>query len=430
MIDDKLKAKLHLLNENGIQPNFAELSREYGMDYRTIKRYYNGYEGKPATRNKPSKLDSYKDLIKKKLEIERINMRAVYEFLVDKYGNEEIGTYSNFAKYVKRENLQPKKEKSIGFPRFETKEGYQAQVDWKEDITLTSCHGEVIKFNIFNLELGYSRYNCIYYSRYKEQNDVFRCMIRAFKRIGGVPCQIVFDNMSTVAIAYEKNRKKKVNPRMKHFAEDFGFEPYLCVPRHAYTKGKVEARNKMLDWIRAYDNDFEDENELIDIIENLIQKKMNEYICQATNYPPALLLQEEMKHLNTIPPEEIQEFYTGTIRQTVRKDSLVYYQGNRYSVDPAYINERVGIESHEGKVYIYHHEKLISIHEEFGTLEKKRIRYRKDDYAKLMAPHYMEIDAEELEQKVLENLEMMDRLIGGNTNVQSTDEQSKRTKTT
>ena len=52
-IDDQMKAKLNLLKENDIRPNFAELARQSGIDYRTIKRYYDGYEGKPETRNKP-----------------------------------------------------------------------------------------------------------------------------------------------------------------------------------------------------------------------------------------------------------------------------------------------------------------------------------------------------------------------------------------
>ena len=100
-MDDTLKAKLKLLKENEIKPNFAELARQSGMDYRTIERYYNGYEGKPSTRNKPSKLDTYKELIRKKLEIEKVSIRGVYEYLVDQYSEAEIGTYSNFAKYVK-----------------------------------------------------------------------------------------------------------------------------------------------------------------------------------------------------------------------------------------------------------------------------------------------------------------------------------------
>ena len=43
----------------GIKPNYAALGRKYEMDWRTVKKYHNGYQGKPATRNKGSKLDAY-----------------------------------------------------------------------------------------------------------------------------------------------------------------------------------------------------------------------------------------------------------------------------------------------------------------------------------------------------------------------------------
>jgi len=422
-----MKAKLQLLKENGVTPNFAELSRQSGIDYRTIKRYYNGYEGKPKTRNKPSKLDPYRDLIRKKLEIERVSIKGVYEFLIDQYGQDIIGTYSNFAKYVKSEKLLPKK-KPKGFPRFETDKGYQAQVDWKEDITLHSRCGDLYEFNIFNLELGYSRYNAIYYSRFKEQNDVFRCLIRAFKRIGGIPEEIVFDNMSTVAVTYTKGKRKRINPEMGKFAREMDFTPYLCLPEHCFTKGKVESRNKILDWIRPYDYEFDDEEDLIRIIEDVIQKKMNTYICQATGFPPALLLQEEISHLKPLPPKTLFEHYLGDIKQTVRKDSLVYYKGNLYSVSPDLIGERVGIVRRESKIYIYFEEQLVSVHDAFDDFTKKQIRYREKDYRQMMSAHYRDDNTEKMEEKIRENLEMMDRLIGGR-NVQSTDKQSDRAET-
>ena len=42
-----------------IKPNFSELAREYDLDRRTVKKYYEGYEGKSKTRNKSSRLDQY-----------------------------------------------------------------------------------------------------------------------------------------------------------------------------------------------------------------------------------------------------------------------------------------------------------------------------------------------------------------------------------
>ena len=65
-----------------IKPNFSELARFYDLDRRTVKKYYDGYEGKAAHRDKPSKLDKHYDLIKQKLSIRGSNVRTVYEFIL------------------------------------------------------------------------------------------------------------------------------------------------------------------------------------------------------------------------------------------------------------------------------------------------------------------------------------------------------------
>ena len=51
---NNLKGELSVMDNLGIKPNYAALGRKYGMDWRTVKKYHNGYEGRPATRNKKS----------------------------------------------------------------------------------------------------------------------------------------------------------------------------------------------------------------------------------------------------------------------------------------------------------------------------------------------------------------------------------------
>ena len=90
-----LKGELAIMDSMNLKPNYAALGRKYGMDYRTVKKYHNGYEGRPKTRNKKSKLDYYRTEIVDKLKIKRLTVKGVYEFMVKKYGIERIGTYSN-----------------------------------------------------------------------------------------------------------------------------------------------------------------------------------------------------------------------------------------------------------------------------------------------------------------------------------------------
>lgn len=81
-----LKGELAIMDNLGIKPNYAALGRKYEMDPRTVKKYYNGYEGRSSTRNKGSKLDTYKTEIVDKLTIHRLTVQDAHRFLVNKYG--------------------------------------------------------------------------------------------------------------------------------------------------------------------------------------------------------------------------------------------------------------------------------------------------------------------------------------------------------
>ena len=85
---EKLIAQLRILKEMNLKPNYSALAREYGCDRRTVKKYNNGYTGGVKTRNKNSKLDTYYEIIKEKLQYKGIHIKSVYEFLVDKYSLE------------------------------------------------------------------------------------------------------------------------------------------------------------------------------------------------------------------------------------------------------------------------------------------------------------------------------------------------------
>ena len=52
-MDTALLTQLKILRLSNIKPNFSELARIYDIDRRTVKKYYDGYEGKPAHHNKP-----------------------------------------------------------------------------------------------------------------------------------------------------------------------------------------------------------------------------------------------------------------------------------------------------------------------------------------------------------------------------------------
>ena len=400
-MNEKLIIQLSICRLSAIKPNFAELARQYNLDWRTVKKYYDGYEGKPKHRNKPSRLDIHHDLIEQKLAIRGVNVRAVYEYLHDEI-DPSIGSYSNFQKYLKAKGLKPSKTVK-GHPRYETEPGVQAQVDWKEDISICNRSGEIFTFQVFDYKLGYSRYPLFIYKLYKTRQDVFDCLITAFKVTGGVPKEILFDNMASVVDISGKQRK--INDKMKQFARDMGFKIKLCKPRHAFTKGKVEAANKFITWLLPYQGEFETEEELISILDK-INRKLWHRPCDETNVPPILLFQKEKEYLQSLPSENIIESYLVHDRQTiVRKDSMVTFNKCKYSVPAEYIGKPVRLLVIKDTLQIYHSTELIATH----LLSEKRLNYNSKHYKQLLSMSIKDNDT--IENIAESNLRQLDKLL-------------------
>ena len=106
-----MKGQLEIMKTLGIKPNFSELERAFEIERHTIKKYYEGYEGKKAKRNKVSKLDKYYDEIKSKIELVGITQMGLYQYLYNK--DNSIGTYSNFKKYLTKHKLKPSKSQKV-----------------------------------------------------------------------------------------------------------------------------------------------------------------------------------------------------------------------------------------------------------------------------------------------------------------------------
>ena len=398
----KIKAELLVIDMNDLKPNYAALGRKYEKDYRTIKKYHNGYEGKAKTRNKPSKLDDYKGVIENKISIKRVTLKAVYEFLVQTYGKDTIGSYSNFKYYCNKHGLKTKANiSSSGNNRYETDIGDMAQADWKESIELTSRSGEVFVINIFHLILKYSRYSYIELTLSRDQNTVFRCLINAIKYYGGVPNRILFDNMSTVVDINVK--PKRINSKMKHFSNDIGFKIETCKARHPFTKGTNEARNKILDWIRCYDKEFDTIEDLIDIVEK-IRFKMNTEVCQGIDVSPSLLFYKEKEYLNPLPNSSVLEQYISPNKILVSRQQLVSYKGIKYSVDKKFIGKYVQPEELDDKLLLYYKGNLIQIHQ----ISENPINYTEKHYRQTLNSIS---NLQNFDNIVENNLKIMDSLL-------------------
>ena len=404
VMNKNLIGELSIMDSMDIKPNYAALGRKYGMDWRTVKKYHEGYQGKPNTRHKGSKLDKYKEEMTDKLSIRRVSVRGVYEFLVKKYGIDNIGSYSNFNTYVNKNKLKPGKAVK-GHPRYETAVGKQGQVDWKEDIKIASKYGEIFVINVFHIVLSFSKFSYLELSIQKRTDDVIRCLVNGFKKFGGVPTELLFDNMSTVAVV-GKGSKRPTNA-IKELAKEFNFKVRLCGTRKPETKGTVEARNKVIDWIRAYEGEFETLEDLIGIVAD-INSQMNIIISQETEMSPTALFYKEKEHLQPLPETSVMERFLCPNKYRVSNEGLIRYAGRKYSVEPKLIGEEVTADILDDKLYIYYNGKLVTYHQ----LNEKPVNYKPEHYAQLMKG---KVNESAFDDVVNENLKLMDTLLEDRT---------------
>ena len=397
-----MKGQLEIMKTLDIKPNFSELGRAFGINRHTVKKYYDGYEGKSPNRNKTSKLDKYYDEIKSKISLCGINQMALYQYLLNK--DNSIGTYSNFKKYLSKHNLKPSKSSKVHL-RYETSPGEQLQFDWKEDLKMISKHGELFEFNIFSTTLGYSRLHNFVYSKTKTREDVERCLMTTFKFMGGVPKCMLTDNMR--AVVDINGNERKINPEFNQFAKDMGTTVKLCKVRSPETKGKDETANKFMTWLIPYNHEFEDEEDLIRIIEN-IRNKVNSTVNQTTNIPPILLFEKEKEHLFPLPSNNIMMSYLINVEKSkVYPDSLIYYKGKRYSVNPKYIGQFVQAKQIDNILYIYHNKQIIATHE----INNKIINYTKEHYSEGLQLAMPYKDKNDIEKYTEDNLKKLDLLL-------------------
>ena len=179
----------------------------------------------------PTRLDPYKDIIVSRLgEFPRLTAVRLFDE-IKRAGYP--GGYTQVKEYVREIRPRPPEEPVV---RFETAPGHQGQVDFA-DFRLPWG-----KRYALLVVLGYSRLMWVQYYRRKTMRNVFDGLERAFAFFGGVPRELLFDQMKAVITKDECDNGGRVteNAEFLRFAHHWGYRVRACRPYRAKTKGKVE----------------------------------------------------------------------------------------------------------------------------------------------------------------------------------------------
>lgn len=369
----------------GIKPNYAELGRQYNCDPRTVKKYYEaGKENelerlkKRQQNKKASKLDPFKEIINKKIELGCTAM-AIFKY-IEKKGYE--GKYTILREYCKNKKQNETKKATI---RVETNPGIAAQVDWKEDMVMHDKFGRTYQFNIFLYVLHYSKMKYITLTWDRKQDTLFECLKDAFEYTEGVPKEIWFDNMRTVVDRPRTQYKKVVfNNLFYQFSKDANFEPIACRPYRPQTKGSVESLAKFVEErLRPYDYEFYDAVELIGLVNDLCHELNHLEISQATEQRPIDVFNyEEKEHLNSFNAKLLDTYIENECIRIVSKESMINFRKGKYSVPTKYIGEEVQVifNNSTDELLIYYDGELIRRH----NLSERKFNYIVEDMSEIL----------------------------------------------
>lgn len=384
--------------------NYSKIAKQYNCDWRTVKHYYEARDQNPTvrkSRNLVKVTDGFETLITQKFLVEQAPVIEIYNVLKKNYGY--LGSYTTLKRFTKKLKDQEIQKVTM---HFETNPGFQCQIDRKESLKLKNKEGKVFEINIFLAVLGYSRFDYIELTLDKTQPTLFKCLTNLFKRIKGVPKQLLFDNMKTVVDRSRTQFGKPVyNQTFYAFSKDSGFIPKSCLAFRPQTKGKVENLAKIMNRLKAYNYEFDTIQDLEKIVKNMMND-INERIHQTTKSKPSILLEKEKEYFNPEPNYDNLETYFSTkpLQRKVPKDSLITFQNKKYSVPPKYVGKIVTLLLEGSNLSIYYNGYFVCSHQ----IADKKINYLPEHYLEIAGSTLTDTDA--IEAICTENLNIFDKL--------------------
>ncbi len=281
---EKLVLLKHLLEEGLKKTAIAE---RLGVSRRLVHHWIKTGQldldlsnGAPSARQRfegPSKLEPYKEIIRTRLESypELSAIRLFDECRLAGYP----GGQSQLRRFVREVRPKPPVDEVV---RFETPAGLQGQVDFGE---FKFPWGKRYALLVV---LGYSRLLWLQFYPRQTMQVVMRGLEEAFSYFGGVPAELLFDQMKAVIIDDKRAGGGKLfeNPEFLRFANHWGFRIRACRPYRAKTKGKVE---RPIHYVRhnfAYGRDFLGDADLNDQAHTWLARTANVRLHGTTHEVP------------------------------------------------------------------------------------------------------------------------------------------------
>jgi transposase len=281
--------------------------------------------------------------------------QILYQELRQRHGYR--GSYATVRRFV-RPLREAACRADLTWTRFETPPGQQSQIDWGQARVWFGA--ESVVRHIFVLTLGYSRRSVYVPCLDEALGSFLDAHETAFEYFGGHTQEHLYDRARTVCHPAEGGGSRW-NVTFKAFAAYWSFEPRVCQPYRAQTKGKVESgvkyfrRNFLPGRTFRDDADFGEQlaawtRDVADVRVHgtTHERPIDRFVAEA----PALVGTARQ------PPFRLE----ATQHRVVAEDYLVSFETNRYSVPFRLIGQDVEVRRHRGHLELRHRGALVATH--------------------------------------------------------------------
>jgi transposase len=280
----------------------SELARRFGVSRRTVYQWIETgqldrdldnhevrYRPRPPV---ATQLDPYKGIIQARLEA--FPLLTAQRLFEEVRGSGYPGGYTQLKRYVRRVRPHAPADPLV---RFETPPGFQGQVDFG---TFQLPWGRRYALLVV---LGYSRLLWMRFYQRQTLTTLIRGLESAFEFFGGVPQELLFDQMRAVVLSDERlgGSGLIMNAEFARFAAHWGFRARACRPYRAKTKGKVERPIRYVRESFFYGRTFLNDEDL-----NTQGAQWLQRICNARRHrtvgeaPQARFERDEREHLGAL----------------------------------------------------------------------------------------------------------------------------------
>lgn len=211
------------------------VARELGVHHDVVRRVIRqrGVETSEPQLVRARMIDPFLSFVAATLEkYPRLHASRLYQ-MVQERGYP--GSESHFRRLIGELRPRPAPEP---FARLDMPPGEQAQVDWGHFGT-TEVGRARRPLYAFVMTLCWSRMTWLYFFHDMERPSFLRGHIDGFSFFGGVPRQLVYDNLKSACIE-RQGHAVRFNESLLETASHYGFEPILAAPRRGNEKGRVE----------------------------------------------------------------------------------------------------------------------------------------------------------------------------------------------